>query len=120
MKRLVFLLIFFPLFAFSQLDLESNRARFNMVPLPALESPMLTPMPNKIDFLDNQSRKLPSFRLSKENFREPVSMAEAMLTAENYVESRIQVSLNAKNYGIYAGNSSYSADGSTKVKNIVY
>ncbi len=91
-----------------------------MVHLPAIESVMLTPMPNKINFLNKYSNKLPSFRLSKENYREPVSMLGAMATTENYVESGILVSLNAKKYGIYAGSSSYSADSSTKVKNIVY
>lgn len=85
-----------------------------------METPMLTPMPNEIIFLKKHTNKLPSFRLSKENYREPVSMSEAMSTTQNYVESNIQTNLNAKYYGISAGNSSYSADGSTKVRNIVY
>lgn len=120
MKRLVFLFLCFPFIATAQLDLESNNPRLNMVRVPAIESPMLTPMPNKISFLNKFSNKLPSFRLSKENYREPVSMSEAMSTSENYAESDIQMSLNAKFYGISAGNSIYPADGSSKVRNIVY
>jgi len=104
----------------AQLDFESNKAKLDMVYLPEIESLMDTPFARKGSFMNKYSNKLPSFKLSKENFRKPVSMSEAMAAAENYVESGIKVSLDAKSFGIYGGNSSYSADGSTKVKNIAF
>lgn len=91
-----------------------------MVFLPEIESLMVTPMPSKIEFVKKYSKKLPTFRLSKENYRQPVSMADAMVTSESYVESNIKIAIDPKEYGIFAGSSSYNADGSTKVKNIVY
>ena len=47
-------------------------------------------------------------------------MYEAMDTHNSYVKSDLKISLNPEEYGIYGGNSSYSADGSTAVKNISY
>lgn len=120
MKKLLFLLLLFPLFASAQFDFESNKGKLNIVYLPEMESLMITPMPNKIDFVNRYSKKTSSFRLNKENFRKPVSMYEAMATSENYVESKIKISLDPKEFGVYGGSSSYSADGSTKVRNIVY
>ena len=120
MKRLFFLLLLFPLIASAQFDFETNKAKFDMVSLPEIESLMITPMPNKISFVNKYSKKISSFKLSKENYREPVSMYEAMASTENYVESDLKISLDAKSFGIYGGNSRYSADGSTKVKNIAY
>src|SRR5690606_24918522 len=60
------------------------------------------------------------FKLSKENYREAVSMFDVMATNESYVKSDIKISLDPKEYSVYGGNSSYSADGSTSVKNISY
>lgn len=91
-----------------------------MVYLPEIESLMDTPMPSKIRFLNKYSNKLPSFRLSKENYRQPVSMYDAMASGNEYVESSIKTTLNTKNFGISAGNSSYTADVSTKVENLAY
>lgn len=120
MKRLLLLLLLLPFISVAQLDFESNKTKLDMVYLPEIESLMVTPMPSKGSFMNKHSKKLPSFKLSKENYREPVSMSEAMAAAENYVESGIKVALDAKNFGIYAGSSSYSPDSSTKVKNIAY
>lgn len=120
MKRLLLLLLLLPFFSMAQLDFESNKAKLYTVFLPEIESLMDTPMSSKGSFTNKYAKKLPSFKLNKENFRKPVSMSEAMATAENYVESGIKVSLDAKSFGIYGGNSGYSADGSTKVKNIAY
>ncbi|HLV93253.1 MAG TPA: hypothetical protein VKX34_09035 [Aequorivita sp.] len=121
MKRLLFLLFFLPLIGSAQLDFESYKGKLNFVELPVvpdvIESPLFAQSDNTSS---NTSRRLPSFKLSKKNYREPVSVFEAMAEAESYVKSDIELNLNAKSYGISGGNSSYSSDGSTKVKNIAY
>lgn len=120
MKKLLFLLLFFPLIASAQLDFETNKYKLDFVKLPEIESLMSTPINSKSDFSKKYSKKLPSFKLSKENYREAVSMLDVMATHEGYVKSDLKISLDPKEYGVYGGNSSYSADGSTSVKNISY
>lgn len=120
MKKLLFLLLIFPLVASAQLDFESNKYKLDFVKLPEIESLMTNSLPSDSNFSNKYSKKLPSFKLSKENYREPVSMFEAMAANENYVQSNIQISLDPREYGVYGGNSSYTADGSTSVRNIAY
>ena len=120
MKKLLFLILFFPLLSYAQLDFESYTGKLNLVSLPETESLGLLSFSDNSGFIVKNSNKLPSFGLDKNNYREPVSMLEAMASAENFIESDIKISLDPKSLGIYGGNSSYSADGSTKVKNTVY
>ncbi|AFL82042.1 hypothetical protein Aeqsu_2587 [Aequorivita sublithincola DSM 14238] len=120
MKKLLFLLLIFPLIASAQLDFETNKYKLDFVKLPEIESLMSTPINSNSDFSAKYSKKLPSFKLSKENYREAVSMLDVMATHEGYVKSDLKISLDPKEYGVYGGNSSYSADGSTAVKNISY
>lgn len=117
---MLFFLLFFPLVASAQLDFESNKFKLDFVKLPDVESLMSTSLPSNSSFSKKISNKLPSFKMDKNNYRQPVSMYEAMAANQNYVQSDIQISLDPKEYGVYGGNSSYSADGSTKVKNMVY
>lgn len=120
MKKYLYLIILFPLVASAQLDFETNKFKLDFVKLPEIESLMTTSLPSESNFSSKYSKKLPSFKLSKENYREPVSMYEAMATSENYVKSELKITLDPREYGIYGGNSSYSSDASTKVKNISY
>ncbi|CAM3384983.1 hypothetical protein [Aequorivita lipolytica] len=120
MKKLFFLIIIFPLITSAQLDFETNKYKLDFVKLPEIESLMSTSLPSNSDFSRKISSKLPSFKMNKNNYREPVSMYEAMAATENYVQSNIRISLDPKEYGVYGGNSSYSTDGSTQVRNIVY
>ena len=120
MKKLLFLFLVFPLMASAQLDFESNKFKLDVVKLPEIESLMSVSLPSNSHFSTKNTNKLPSFKLSKENYREPVSMFEAMAVDESYVSSEIQISLDPREYGVYGGNSIYSADGSTSVRNIAY
>ncbi len=120
MKKLLFILLLLPLITFAQLDFESNKFKLDVVKLPQIESLMTSSLPSNSNFSNKYSKKLPSFKLSKENYREPVSMFDVMATNQSYVKSDIQISLDPSEYGVYGGNSSYSADGSTSVKNIAY
>lgn len=120
MKKMLFILLVFPLIASAQLDFETNKFKLDVVKLPEIESLMTTSLPSNSDFSNKYSKKLPSFKLSKENYREPVSMFDVMATNQSYVQSNIQISLDPSEYGVFGGNSSYTADGSTAVKNIAY
>ncbi|SRX54934.1 hypothetical protein [Aequorivita sp. CIP111184] len=120
MKKLLFLLLLLPLITSAQLDFESNKFKLDFVKLPEIESLMTNSLPSESNFTNKYSKKLPSFKLSKDNYREPVSMFDAMASNESYVKSNIQISLDPREYGVYGGNASYSADGSTSVKNIAY
>lgn len=120
MKKLLILIVLFPLMASAQLDFETNKFKLDFVKLPEIESLMSTSLPSNSDFSNKYSKKLPSFKLSKENYREPVSMYDAMATSDSYVKSDLKISLDPKEYGIYSGNSSYSSDDATKVRNSVY
>lgn len=121
MKKLFFILVLFPLLAFGQLDFESYKGKLNFVDLPAVQevvtNPFLSAKPTKTN---NSLRKLPSFRLSKDNFREPVSVFDAMAASQQYVKSDLKINIDPKEYTVYGGNSNYAPDGSTKVKNSVY
>jgi len=120
MKKLLFLLFFFPMMASSQLDFETNKFKLDFVKLPEIESLMSTSLPSESNFSNKYSKRLPSFKMNKQNYREPVSMFDAMATTESYIPSDIQISLDPREYGVYGGNSIYSADGSTSVRNIAY
>src|SRR5699024_6193031 len=121
MKKIWLLFFLFPLFATAQLDFESYRGKLNFVELPAVKevvsNPFLNAKPNKST---GSLRKLPSIRLSKDNFREPVSVFDAMAASENFVKSDLKVTINPREYSVYGGNSSYPPDGSTRVTNSVY
>lgn len=120
MKKLLFLLFLIPLFGSAQLDFESQKGKLNFVELPVVPNVVDSPLFLQSSTLKNTSGKLPSFRLNKKNFREPVSVFDAMAASQSYVNSELQINLNAKEFGIYAGSSSYTPDSSTKVKNIAY
>ena len=120
MKKLLFLLLFLPIIASAQLDFESYKGKLNFVELPVVPNVVESPLLVQTSGTNNTSRRLPSFRLSKKNYREPVSVFDAMAASESYVKSDIQLNMNSKEYGLYGGSSSYSADSSTKVKNIAY
>jgi hypothetical protein len=120
MKKLLFLLLFFPLIASAQLDFESNKFKLDFVKLPEIESLISSSLPLNTGFSKKISSKLPSFKMNKSNYRQPVSMYEAMAANDTYVKSDIQISLDPREYGVYGGSSSYSSDGASKVKNIAY
>ncbi len=119
MRKLVLVLFLFPMIGWAQLDFESYKGKLDFVRLPEIESLGPLTLTSTDNFSKKYSNKLPSFKLSKENYRTPVNMYEAMTATSEYVKSDLKISLDPREYGIY-GNSSYSADGSTKVKNIAY
>ncbi len=120
MRKLLFLLLFLPLLASAQLDFESYKGKLNFVELPEVPNVVESPLLIKSTGASSTSRRLPSFSLSKKNYREPVSVFDAMAASESYVKSNIQLNLNSTQYGVSSGSSNYSSDSSTKVKNIAY
>lgn len=120
MRKLLFFILLFPLITSAQLDFETYTAKLDFVKLPEIESLLTTSLPFDSSFGKKSLKKLPSFKMSKENYREPVSMLDVMVANETYIKSDIKISLDPTEYGVYGGSSSYNTDGSTKVKNIAY
>lgn len=120
MKRLLFLIFIFPVIASGQLDFEPKTFRLDFVKLPELESLISIPRVAAPDYSGARGHRLPSFKLNRQNYREPVSMYEAMASSQNMVQSNITISMDPKEYGIFGSNSSYKADSSTKIRNQVY
>ena len=105
-----------PVFASAQADFETRFLKINSVSLPQLEDLTASFAPTTTRF----NKKLPSFKMNRQNYREPVSMFEAISSTQQLAPSNINVSLDPREYGIFGGNTSYTADGSTAVKNIAY
>lgn len=120
MKQLLLLLLFFPLLATAQLDFESYRGKLNFVDLPPVENVVSNPFLEASPTTTARLRKLPSFRLNKNNFRESVSFYDAMMASESYVKSNIEVNIDPREYGVYGGNSRYAPDANSKVTNTAY
>lgn len=121
MKKIWLIIFLFPVLATAQLDFESYKGKLNFVELPIIKEVVSNPfLDAKPASTNNQLRRLPSFRLNKENFREPVSVFDAMAASENYVKSDLKVTIDPREYGLSGGNSRYTPDGATKVTNTVY
>jgi hypothetical protein len=132
-KQVLFLLILLPLFSYGQFDFDTRYFTINATSLPEAPQFDLLPkfgnslsMSNKKEeksgsyYLDNTptfAATLSSFRMSSSNYWEPVDMMSAVSNTINRSPSNANISsLRPENYG----NSSYSKDASTKVKNSVY
>lgn len=120
MKNILFIFLFFPLIASAQFDFETNKFKLDVVKLPEIESLMTTSLPSNSGFSNKYSKRLPSFKLNKENYREPVSMFEAVTASENTLKSNITISLDPREYGVFTNNQNVNADSATKVRNSVY
>lgn len=120
MKKLLFLILLLPLIASAQLDFETNKFKLDFVKLPEIESLMSTSLPSNSGFSNKYSKKLPSFKLSKENYRKPVSMFEAVIANENTLNSNITISLDPREYGVFTNSQNLNPDSATKVRNSVY
>lgn len=118
MKKWLFFLFLFPLAVSAQLDFESYKGKLNFVELPVVPDVFDTPV--SILKSKTATTRFSNFQLNRQNFREPVNMMEAMIATESFQESSIELSIDPREYGVYGGNSSYSADSSTRVKNTVY
>lgn len=118
MKKWLFFSFLFPLAVSAQLDFESYKGKLNFVELPVVPDVFDTP----ISILKSKTAttRFSNFQLNRHNFREPVNMMEAMIAAESFQETSIELSIDPREYGVYGGNSSYSADSATKVKNTAY
>lgn len=119
MKKIFYTVFLFPALMWAQLDFESYKGKLDFVKLPEIESVSQSPLLSSHNFLQSQKR-LPSFQLNRENYREPVPMLEALIASENPVRSSIQINLDPRAYGIYTRSHKDSPDKSTRVQNRVY
>ena len=120
MKKLLFLLLLFPIITSAQFDFDTNTFRLDFVKLPEVESLMTSSLPSNSNFSNKYSKKLPSFKMNKENYREPVSMFEAVIASQYIQKSDITISLDPREYGVFTNNQNSNTDGATKVRNSVY
>lgn len=115
MKKLLFLIFLIPILASAQYDFDTRYFKIDATSLPEIESLTTFSLIKTTKF----SQALPTFNMSSENYRVPVNMFDAMTGNQSFVNSKIDLRIDPKEYGVY-GNSSYEADGSTAVKNIAY
>ena len=126
-KQLIFILIILPVLAQAQFDFDSRYFTINAASLPeapklneTVELKKLSEETSTSFTLDNTptfAATLNSFKINASNYWQPVDMMGALNTVENYVDTTLDVApLKSQNYGF----SGYAADGSTKVKNMVY
>jgi hypothetical protein len=116
MKKWIFLLFLFPLSTVAQYDFETRYFTINAESLPEVEDLLsftLSPSPLV-------KRNLNEFQMNAENYRKPVDMATAMESRKNYEAQTFDVSsIRITAYG-FGDTAQYSADSSTKIKNIAY
>lgn len=118
MKKILLLLLFFPLMVSAQLDFETYKGKLNFIELPAVNT--LPELPTILERSVSSSNPFSVFRLNRQNFREPVSMMDAMMAMEQTPQSNLQINIDPREYGVLGGSSSYTPDGSTQVKNAAY
>ncbi len=119
MKKLLFLLLLFPMAVMAQFDFEQNKMKLDFVKLPRVESLLSSPLPTE-NFSKLALGRLPSFKLNKNNYREPVSMLEATIASEQSMDSNIKISIDPSEYRVFGDSKAYQADSSTQVRNAVY
>ncbi len=115
MKKIgLFVLFLLPMLASAQYDFETRYFTIKATSLPEIED--LTTF--SVETAPKFFAKVPTFKMNRENYRQPVNMGEAVLESQNYIESSLEIDLNS-NYG-FAKKGEYVSDGKTTVKNLVY
>ncbi len=119
MKRGVFLLLFFPLLASAQYDFDTRYYTITSESLPEIEE--LTSAPFSLEKGPSITKKLKTFQMNAENYRQPVDMATAVNENQKFVQRKVDIApLQEQFFGLRGGNKMYQADGATGVKNIAY
>ena len=132
-KQFLFLLILLPLLSYGQFDFDTRYFTINATSLseaPSFET--LTEFSNVVSLSDKKEVKsgsyyidntptfaatLNSYKMSSSNYWQPVDMMNAVNNSSNGLQTNWDITnLQPRTYG----NSSYSKDGSSKVKNSVY
>lgn len=115
---LLFLIVILPLITYGQNDFESRYFTIDATSLPVIPqniSPSFSL--NKAPVL---GKKVKAFKMTAENFWQPVNMAEAISESNKYLRSNVDISpINAKSYGL-TGFSGYSDDHVSSPVNLVY
>ena len=102
----------FPALAVAQYDFDTRYFTMDATALPEIESLTTFSLATTSKF----SKKLPTFKMSRENYQQPVNMFEAVTSQQQYVNSELQIMLDAKEYG----SGGYQTDGTTTVTNLAY
>ncbi|MBX2827377.1 MAG: hypothetical protein KTR22_04410 [Flavobacteriaceae bacterium] len=121
MKKLCYILFLLPILAWSQYDFETRYFTIDATSLPSMPDEFSL----NLDFegTPNFERKTMKdfFKVTVENYYQPVAMSEAYSETLQYRNSDITAEDLQAQYGrVSGGTAQYGADGATKVKNVVY
>ncbi len=122
MKKICYILFLFPLVVWSQYDFETRYFSINATALPDM------PEEYSVNLSFESTPKFQKksindfFKVTVENYYEPVSMSEAYEETMQYRDnSSVSAEQLQSQYGtITGGTAQYGADGASKVKNTVY
>ncbi|GAB5400255.1 MAG: hypothetical protein Aureis2KO_18400 [Aureisphaera sp.] len=121
MKKLCLLLLLLPVLGWGQYDFETRYFKIDATSLPGISEEYTL----NLDFesapnFQNKNIK-DFFKVTVENYYEPVSMSEAYSETLQYRNNNVDVEqLQAQYGGASGGTAQYGADGATKVRNTVY
>jgi len=122
MKRyLLVLLISIPFFASAQFDFETRYFTITADALPEIEELTSISLYKGPAF----SSKLPSFKMTRSNYWQPVDMSSAIEKTSEYVDSKIEIAptIKSREFGFsfsVNGNNSFDNTSSGGIKNIAY
>ena len=120
MRKWLFAFFIIPLIANAQYDFDSRYFTMNAASLPEIESLTAASFSlKKVPFL---SKKLKTFQMNSNNYRQPVEMAVVVSDNQKFMQREVDVrTIEQQFFGFSTGgNFQYQADGATGVKNIVY
>ena len=120
MKKLCHILLLLPFIGLSQYDFEKRYFTIDATSLPTMPSEYSL----NLDFDSAPKFQKKSiqdfFKVTVENYYQPVSMSDAYSETLEYQNNAIDVDRLRAQYNTTLGTVSYGADGATKVKNTVY
>ncbi|MDC8004632.1 hypothetical protein POV27_11275 [Aureisphaera galaxeae] len=120
MKKLCYFLLFLPALVWGQYDFETRYFKIDATSLPD------TSLEPSLDLDFDSTPKFQKsiqdyFKVTVDNYYQPVSMTEAYAQTNEYQNNGISAEELQAQYGNYSGGTAqYGADGATKVKNTVY
>lgn len=119
MKKGFLLILLLPWIASAQFDFETRYFTINASSLPEIDE--LSKSSFSISNAPVLSKKIKTFRMTADNYRETVEMAIAINENQKFISPKADVSSLQKKYFSYVNkNIPYNSAGNTGVKNIAY
>lgn len=119
MKKGLLLLALFPWMTYAQFDFDTRYFTINAKSLPEVEE--LSKSSFSISNAPVLTKKIKTFRMNTDNYRETVEMAIAINESQRFIKPKVDVSSIQQKYFSYVNkNIPYNSAGNTGVKNIAY